>query len=106
MHIAYTIFPKSTVKGNLIDIGQKRFLKSIPFWDGTCTKVKPAYLISHPFPHSLTDSLVVHSGCHAIRDPIVCSVSIGPSETSFGSVCTYVCVCSFYGIRVINKQFD
>ncbi|XP_023324790.1 NACHT and WD repeat domain-containing protein 2 [Eurytemora carolleeae] len=25
-------------KGNLIDIIQKRFLKSIPFWDGTCTK--------------------------------------------------------------------
>ena len=27
-------------KGNLIDIVQKKFIKSIPFWDGTCSKVK------------------------------------------------------------------
>jgi len=25
-------------KGNLIDIVQKKFIKSIPFWDGTCSK--------------------------------------------------------------------
>lgn len=25
-------------KGNLIDISQKKFVKSIPFWDGTCSK--------------------------------------------------------------------
>ena len=27
-------------KGNLIDISQKKFIKSIPFWDGTCSKVR------------------------------------------------------------------
>ena len=26
-------------KGNLIDIAQKKFIKSIPCWDGTCSKV-------------------------------------------------------------------
>ena len=26
-------------KGNLIDIVQKKFIKSIPCWDGTCSKV-------------------------------------------------------------------
>ena len=26
-------------KGNLIDITQKKFIKSIPCWDGTCSKV-------------------------------------------------------------------
>ena len=25
-------------KGNLMDLSQKRILKSIPFWDGTCSK--------------------------------------------------------------------
>merc|ERR1711902_227415 len=25
-------------KGNLIDIAQKKFIKSIPCWDGTCSK--------------------------------------------------------------------
>ena len=28
-------------KGNLIDIVQKKFIKSIPCWDGTCSKVSP-----------------------------------------------------------------
>ena len=27
-------------KGNLIDIAQKKFIKSIPCWDGTCSKVR------------------------------------------------------------------
>ena len=27
-------------KGNLIDISQKKFIKSIPCWDGTCSKVR------------------------------------------------------------------
>ena len=27
-------------KGNLIDITQKKFIKSIPCWDGTCSKVR------------------------------------------------------------------
>ena len=26
-------------KGNLIDIAQKKIIKSIPCWDGTCSKV-------------------------------------------------------------------
>ena len=25
-------------KGNLMDILQEKYLKSIPFWDGTCSK--------------------------------------------------------------------
>ena len=27
-------------KGNLMDIIQRRFIKSIPCWDGTCSKVE------------------------------------------------------------------
>ena len=30
-------------KGNLIDISQKKFIKSIPCWDGTCSKVDRKY---------------------------------------------------------------
>ena len=33
-------------KGNLIDIAQKKFIKSIPCWDGTCSKVR-VYLVNH-----------------------------------------------------------
>ena len=28
-------------KGNLMDILQQKYLKSIPFWDGTCSKAGP-----------------------------------------------------------------
>ena len=36
------------LQGNLIDIAQKRFLKSIPFWDGTFTKVSKLFLLKVP----------------------------------------------------------
>lgn len=33
----YSCLPSN--QGNLMDILQQKFLKSIPFWDGTCSKV-------------------------------------------------------------------
>ena len=33
-------------KGNLIDISQKKFIQSIPCWDGTCSKVGNNYRVN------------------------------------------------------------
>ena len=32
-------------KGNLMDILQEKYLKSIPFWDGTCSKAGLSQLV-------------------------------------------------------------
>ena len=44
----FTFQKTSSVQGNLMDILQQKFLKSIPFWDGTCSKDGRYELVAEP----------------------------------------------------------